>query len=69
MTDLTLDKINISTVSKMEQNELENLWANRFKQNLLYTIIKGDDKREIVTKKRSFKTKIGVGRGNLPQNW
>lgn len=45
MTEFTLDKINISTVSKVEQNELENLWANRFEQNLLYTIVKGEEKR------------------------
>lgn len=57
MTVFTLDKISISTVSKMEQNELENLWANRFKQNLLYTIVKGDEKRGNCYKEKELQNK------------
>lgn len=56
-------------MSKMEQNELEILWAfqtNRFKQNLLYT--KGRrEKEKLLQRKGASKQKLAGG-GDLPQN-
>lgn len=53
MIEFPLDKMNISTVSKMEQNELKNLWA--IVSNKVYSI-KGASKQKLAG-------------GNLPQNW